>query len=74
MVKKTLEDRLFGAACVYVMLENSGHSPEKNQLYLGTLEDLELEPSQVEEYLSSNRGAVERSLKQVRASKTNAAR
>ena len=62
MPKKTHQERLFGAACVYVTLERSGLTADKNELYLSTLEDLEVSPDEVERYLSDERANVESAL------------
>ncbi len=62
MPAKTKEEKLFGAACVYVTLERSGMSPEANELYLSTLAELQLPPEDVERYLGTERMAVEKAL------------
>ena len=62
MPAKTIEEKLFGAACVYVTLERSGMCPETNELYLSTLAELKLPPEDVERYLGTERTAVEQAL------------
>ena len=62
MTAKSYQERLFGAACVYVTLERSGLTPEKNELYLATLSDLQIEPEAVEGFLVEQRARVEGAL------------
>jgi len=67
MGSKTHQERLFGAACVYITLERTGFSPAENDLYLSTLTDLDVSPGEVEQYLSDNRKTVEDALESRRS-------
>lgn len=61
MAPKTREEKLFGAACLKVTLEKSEGSAT-NEIYIGTLSDLGLEPDEVEVYLRAERPRVEAAL------------
>lgn len=65
MAPKTREERLFGAACLKVTLERNGGSA-MNEIYIATLDDLGLEPEEVEVFLESERPRVEEALAKAR--------
>ncbi|MEM1023916.1 MAG: hypothetical protein AAGD10_00340 [Myxococcota bacterium] len=65
MPPKSREERLFGAACLWVTLEKQG-SPMASDIMQGTLEDLKLDASEVEAYLLGHREAVVAALKRGR--------
>jgi len=62
MPPKSRQERLFGAACVYVTLERAGYDPDSQVLYQDTLRDLELAQEDVRAYLADERPAVEAAL------------
>ena len=61
MAPKTREEKLFGAACLKVTLEQNGGSAI-NEIYQATLTDLGLESGEVEIYLEQERSRVESAL------------
>jgi len=61
MAPKTREERLFGAACLRVTLEQNGGSA-MNQIYNATLDDLGLAAEDVDTYLETERARVEAAL------------
>ena len=69
MPAKSHQEKLFGAACVYVTLERQGLSPALNEMYLATLTDLGVEPGAVEQFLAEQRDIVESALKRRGSSK-----
>lgn len=60
MPRRTKEQRLFGAACLKLTLEARGGHP--SEIYLRTLEDLELTEEEVDAYLVENRDVVQAAL------------
>ncbi len=60
MPQKTKEQRLFGAACLKLMLESRGGGP--SEIYESTLKDLELTSEEVEAYLEQHRDVVQAAL------------
>jgi hypothetical protein len=56
--EKTREEKLFGAACLKVTLEQSGQSAEGNEIYRGALSDLDLSDGDVDAYLGTHRAQV----------------
>ncbi len=68
MPPKSLEQRLFGAACVRRQLELQGSDAHEHPVYEGVLEDLSLEDEQVVEFLAENRERVDEALAKGRRS------
>jgi hypothetical protein len=63
MQRRTKEQRLFGAACLHVMLERTrSGGAGRSEIYRATLQDLELTEAEVEVYLATERSAVEAAL------------
>ena len=62
MARKSREQRLFGAACLKITLEQSGTAGEGGSIYTEALKDLDLTEAEVERYLSENRERVEAAL------------
>ena len=63
MPPRTREERLFGAACLKVQLENSGGLVRGTSgIYEGALRDLELTDDEVTQFLQTQRGRVEQAL------------
>jgi len=65
MPPKSREDRLFGAACLWLTLEGS-MSPRESDIMKGALRDLNLDAGEVEAYLAIHRAAVAEALRRGR--------
>ncbi len=59
MAPKTEAERIFGAACLRVTLERSGHDPARSEIYKETLNELNLSDGQVMVFLDQHRREVE---------------
>lgn len=62
MAPKSREQRLFGAACLKVTLEQNATSASASTIFLDTLKDLSLVEAEVDAYLREHREEVERAL------------
>lgn len=62
VARRTREERLFGAACLCVKLEQSGTAPSASEIYRATLQDLDLTEAEVERFLAEQRPRVETAL------------
>jgi hypothetical protein len=60
LAERTKEQRLFGAACLKLMMEARGGGP--SEIYEQTLKDLDLTEDEVDVYLSEHRDVVQAAL------------
>lgn len=65
MAPRSREERLFGAACLWLTLEAT-ISPLDSDIMVGTLGDLNLDATEVEAYLAKHRSRVAEALKRGR--------